>query len=177
MIGQIVNLPPLLSAAASRATVLGPEALVTRHLATIAARVGVRAADRPRRPACMSITLGPLLVEAADPAAAESFWARRARPTAQRALLTFRPQQRPKTVKNRVHLDVYVRDIAPLLDLGATVLGEYPGWVTLADVEDNEFCAFPDPRPTKVRLPASSPCAPTAPAGGPRGVVGRGGRR
>ena len=37
-IGQIVNLPPLLSAAATRATVLGPEALVTRHLATIAAR-------------------------------------------------------------------------------------------------------------------------------------------
>jgi hypothetical protein len=33
-----VNLPPLLSAAATRATVLGPEALVTRHLATIAAR-------------------------------------------------------------------------------------------------------------------------------------------
>jgi 2-polyprenyl-6-methoxyphenol hydroxylase-like FAD-dependent oxidoreductase len=37
-IGQIVNLPPLLSAAVTRATVLGPEALVTRHLATIAAR-------------------------------------------------------------------------------------------------------------------------------------------
>ena len=37
-IGQIVNLPPLLSSAATRATVLGPEALVTRHLATIAAR-------------------------------------------------------------------------------------------------------------------------------------------
>jgi len=38
MIGQIVNLPPLLSAAATRATVFGPEALVTRHLATIASR-------------------------------------------------------------------------------------------------------------------------------------------
>jgi 2-polyprenyl-6-methoxyphenol hydroxylase-like FAD-dependent oxidoreductase len=38
LIGQIVNLPPLLSAAATRATVLGPEALVTRHLATVAAR-------------------------------------------------------------------------------------------------------------------------------------------
>jgi 2-polyprenyl-6-methoxyphenol hydroxylase-like FAD-dependent oxidoreductase len=38
MIGQIVNLPPLLSAAASRATVLGPEALVTSHLAAVAAR-------------------------------------------------------------------------------------------------------------------------------------------
>jgi len=38
LIGQIVNLPPLLSAAASRATVLGPEAPVTRHLGTVAAR-------------------------------------------------------------------------------------------------------------------------------------------
>ena len=38
MIGRIVNLPPLLSAAASRATVLVPEALVTRHLAAVAAR-------------------------------------------------------------------------------------------------------------------------------------------
>jgi 2-polyprenyl-6-methoxyphenol hydroxylase-like FAD-dependent oxidoreductase len=37
-IGQIVNLPPFLSTAATRATVLGPETLVTRHLATIAAR-------------------------------------------------------------------------------------------------------------------------------------------
>ncbi len=38
MIGQIVNLPPLFSAAVSRATVLGPEALLTRHLAAVAAR-------------------------------------------------------------------------------------------------------------------------------------------
>jgi 2-polyprenyl-6-methoxyphenol hydroxylase-like FAD-dependent oxidoreductase len=38
-IGQMVNLrPALLSAAATRATALAPEALVTRHLATVAAR-------------------------------------------------------------------------------------------------------------------------------------------
>ena len=42
LIGQIVSLPPLLSAAASRATVLGPEALVTRHLAAVAARSAFR---------------------------------------------------------------------------------------------------------------------------------------
>jgi hypothetical protein len=59
--------------------------------------------------------------------------------------VTFRQEQRPKVVKNRVHLDVYVRDIAPLLALGARVLDEYPDWVTLADVENNEFCAFVDP--------------------------------
>ena len=37
-IGRVVNLPPLLSGLASRATVLGPEPLVARHLAAVAAR-------------------------------------------------------------------------------------------------------------------------------------------
>ncbi|OBI74122.1 FAD-dependent oxidoreductase [Mycobacterium sp. E740] len=41
-IGRLVNLPPLLSALASRATVLGPEALVARHLAAVAARSAFR---------------------------------------------------------------------------------------------------------------------------------------
>jgi hypothetical protein len=59
--------------------------------------------------------------------------------------LSFRPQQRAKTVKIRVHLDVYVRDVSPLLDLGARVLAEYRDWVTLADIEGNEFCAFLEP--------------------------------
>lgn len=89
--------------------------------------------------------LGPLVVDAADPTAAEAFWAAALGVPAQQALLSFRPQCRPKTVKNRVHLDVYVRDIAPLLDLGARVLAEHSAWVTLADVEGNEFCAFADP--------------------------------
>ena len=39
LIGQVVNLrPAFLSALASRATVLGPEMLVTRHLAAVASR-------------------------------------------------------------------------------------------------------------------------------------------
>ena len=37
--------------------------------------LGVRPADRPRHPARVRFALGPLLVDAADPAAAESFWA------------------------------------------------------------------------------------------------------
>lgn len=93
----------------------------------------------------MSLRLGPLFVDAADPVVAERFWQRALGRAAQRALLCFRPEQRPKTVKNRVHLDVWVRDTAPLLALGARVLAEYPGRMTLADVEDNEFCAFVDP--------------------------------
>lgn len=38
LIGRVVNLPPLLSTLASRASVLGPESLLTRHLAAVAAR-------------------------------------------------------------------------------------------------------------------------------------------
>jgi glyoxalase superfamily protein len=49
----------------------------------------------------------------------------------------------PKTVKNRVHLDLNVTSLQPLLDLGATVLdGESFPWTVMADPEGGEFCAF-----------------------------------
>jgi hypothetical protein len=50
----------------------------------------------------------------------------------------------PKTVKNRVHVDVRLRNEAhleELLRLGATVISEHDGWRVLADPEGNEFCA------------------------------------
>ena len=58
----------------------------------------------------------------------------------------------PKTVKDRVHLDVqlHAADPAALLALGATVLREPGGdvrWWVLADPEGHEFCAFPPDAP------------------------------
>ena len=53
----------------------------------------------------------------------------------------------PKAGKNRMHLDVTMRDgrqVDELLSLGATIVTEpdaEPWWV-LADPEGNEFCAF-----------------------------------
>jgi hypothetical protein len=50
----------------------------------------------------------------------------------------------PKTVKNRMHVDVQLRDDAhldELLRLGGTVVSEHDGWRVLADPEGNEFCA------------------------------------
>ncbi len=57
----------------------------------------------------------------------------------------------PKTVKNRVHLDIQPQDrtrdeeVERLLALGATLVGDHrkpdgTGWATLADPEGNEFC-------------------------------------
>ena len=49
----------------------------------------------------------------------------------------------PKTVKNRVHLDVHTADIGALKAVGATVLNDTDfRWVVMADPEGQEFCAF-----------------------------------
>ena len=49
----------------------------------------------------------------------------------------------PKTVKNRVHLDVHTGDIASLTAAGATVLNDTDfRWIVMADPEGQEFCAF-----------------------------------
>jgi hypothetical protein len=53
----------------------------------------------------------------------------------------------PKTVKNRVHLDLTVPDlrvgVAELVGRGASLVAEHDGWVVLADPEGDEFCVFP----------------------------------
>jgi len=65
--------------------------------------------------------------------------------------LLFIPVPEGKTVKNRVHLDVSPTDctrdeqMAKALELGATLVADHrkpdgAGWVTLADLEGNEFC-------------------------------------
>ena len=48
----------------------------------------------------------------------------------------------PKTVKNRMHIDVF-GEVDELLSRGATLVGEHPRWTVLADPEGNEFCVFP----------------------------------
>ena len=102
----------------------------------------------------MTGTLGALIVEAAEPEAVARFWQTALGDAPPAPRFRFRRQERPKSTKNRVHLDLYVRELESLLTLGARVLAEYPDWVTLADVEGNEFCAFPDPGPTDVGPPA-----------------------
>jgi len=58
----------------------------------------------------------------------------------------------PKTVKNRMHLDVHARSVDELLALGATVVEEFPRWTVMADPEGGEFCAFVRAEPPPYRL-------------------------
>lgn len=57
----------------------------------------------------------------------------------------------PKVTKNRVHLDLQPTDrsrdeeVDRIQALGATIVGDHrrsdgTGWVTMADIEGNEFC-------------------------------------
>ena len=56
----------------------------------------------------------------------------------------FGPVPEPKTVKNRVHWDLY-GDVADFEARGATRLWDMPRWTVLADPEGNEFCVFAQP--------------------------------
>lgn len=101
-----------------------------------------------------------LAVDSADPVAAATWWAGvfevpvavhdgwatiEQLPGMPTRTMDFNPVPEPKAVKNRVHWDVAVADLQPLLDAGATLLRPQGGdiaWHVLADPEGNEFCAF-----------------------------------
>jgi hypothetical protein len=114
-------------------------------------------------------TVGPyrlyaLVVDAANPAAMSAWWGERLGLEAKRYsdrpwyrlepgaglpwLMLFIPVPEPKTVKNRIHWDVW-GETGTLLDAGATLLtaqADSPdpqvSWDVLADPEGNEFCVF-----------------------------------
>ena len=61
--------------------------------------------------------------------------------------LDFGPVPEPKTVKNRIHLDLLTEDVSAVVAAGARILrplDEETGWTVLADPDGNEFCAFVD---------------------------------
>ncbi len=57
----------------------------------------------------------------------------------------------PRTVKNRIHLDVNAESLDRALDAGATVLHDFDRWTTLADPEGQELCVFVRPEPIAKR--------------------------
>jgi hypothetical protein len=100
-----------------------------------------------------AVTLKDLCIDAADPGRVASFWAGvlgltaeprddgvvPVRDAAGTPVLWVNPVPEPKTVKNRVHLDLVAADPGPL----GTVLAEQDGSTVRADPEGNEFCVFP----------------------------------
>ncbi|WP_432940626.1 VOC family protein [Kribbella sp. CA-253562] len=56
------------------------------------------------------------------------------------------PVPEPRTVKQRVHLDVHTESIAALEKLGATMqspITDEQSWAVMEDPEGGEFCGFP----------------------------------
>jgi hypothetical protein len=106
----------------------------------------------------MTLSFKDLCIDASDPVVVATFWAAAlgqevetfddgdaavSGPNFPKIWIDAVPE--PKVVKNRVHLDLRVADVAALVALGADVLAEHDGWTVLADPEGNELCAFPDP--------------------------------
>jgi catechol 2,3-dioxygenase-like lactoylglutathione lyase family enzyme len=113
----------------------------------------------------MSNSLVAVTIDCADAAALSRFWADvlgwpvAEAPTSEHAVLlpgygdtggpriTFNTVPEPKTVKNRVHLDLvsgtFDAETGRLLGLGARRLRDLHGdksrWTTFADIEGNEF--------------------------------------
>jgi Glyoxalase-like domain len=113
------------------------------------------------RPELPADRLHGLVVDSVDPAAQARWWGAvygaevvhhdKGWSTVQNVpgmpILTFDfvPVPEPKTVKNRIHWDVTVTSLQPLIDVGATLLRPADTeirWHVMADPEGNEFCAF-----------------------------------
>lgn len=65
----------------------------------------------------------------------------------------------PRTVKQRVHLDLHAPSVAAYEQIGATVLpewGPFP-WTVMADPEGGEFCVFERDKPPAPRYAESAP--------------------
>lgn len=101
-----------------------------------------------------------LCIDAADPARLGEFWGEllgldlTVDDDGDAVLRGSRPEQtiwingvpEPKTVKHRLHLDIGVTSLDPLIDRGARVLRPQGDggirWTLMADPEGGEFCAF-----------------------------------
>lgn len=113
-------------------------------------------------------TFRNLVLDAIDPAATADFWARAldldVASSQSGSLLVHRqgapvlrvvPTDAARTVKHRLHMDIYAEALSDLEVIGARVLEPQHGtrrWSVLADPEEGEFCAFLREEPPEHRL-------------------------
>jgi catechol-2,3-dioxygenase len=105
--------------------------------------VTVDCRDAPRMAQFWSVVLGR---EVAEESTGEHMVLLARDDAATEPRIVFNKVPEPKTVKNRVHLDLISRtfddEVARLLSLGAQRLRDFKGdnsWSTFADIEGNEF--------------------------------------
>jgi Glyoxalase-like domain len=126
-----------------------------------------------------TISFKDLCIDAGDPEVLAAFWAPALGLRAESSGGDFRlvddaPEHtlwinkvpEPRTVKQRVHLDLHVAAVADLTDLGAVILDQTHPWTVLADPEGGELCAFvrdrqslPDYRVYEVVVDSADPPA------------------
>jgi hypothetical protein len=123
------------------------------------------------------ISFKDLCIDATDPEVLARFWAAalglRAESTggdfrlvgeAPEHTLWVNKVPEPRSVKQRVHIDVHVAAVSDLIKLGAIIVDEAQPWTVLADPEGGELCAFvrdpdalPDYRIYEVVVDAADP--------------------
>jgi hypothetical protein len=69
-----------------------------------------------------------------------------------RAVAWVNPVPEPKTVKNRVHIDVNAESLEVALAAGATVVDDTQRWTVMTDPDGQEFCVFVRDTPIERRL-------------------------
>ena len=126
-----------------------------------------------------TISYKDLCIDAVNPEVLAAFWARALGLSAQPNGDNFRlvddvPEHtlwvnkvpEPRTVKQRVHMDVHVAAVSDLTDLDAEILDRTHPWTVLADPEGGDLCAFvrdrqalPDYRLYEVVVDAADPVA------------------
>ncbi len=111
-------------------------------------------------------TFKDLCIDATDPAVLGPFWAAalgltaeplddgdvRLTGTTPRQTVWINRVPEPRTVKQRMHLDVHVGSPSDLEALGARTLASLDHWTVMADPQGGEFCAFPRVEPPAYRL-------------------------
>jgi predicted enzyme related to lactoylglutathione lyase len=119
----------------------------------------------------VSLSIDTVTIDCADPVRLATFWcmslgfeldpdsdddgAYASDPSGSTRGLFFQPVPEPKTVKNRVHMDLRPsgsmdEEIERVLDLGASVQGrvdvEGSYWTVMLDPEGHEFCILRGPK-------------------------------